>query len=114
MSLSIRVLPFVFAENRFAALIIELKNVDNFAAAITKRGYRGIVGESTVMNELFESIRQLAQSDAPVLIQGESGTGKELVALALHKESQRSKRISSLLTAVPCPKDYWNRNSSGI
>jgi transcriptional regulator with PAS, ATPase and Fis domain len=58
---------------------------------VTKKGYRGIIGESAVMRELFESIRQIAQSDAPVLIQGESGTGKELIALALHKESQRGQ-----------------------
>jgi transcriptional regulator with PAS, ATPase and Fis domain len=90
--LFIRVLPFAFAEKRFAILIIEhIKSVDRARAKVTKKGYRGIIGESAVMRELFESIRQIAQSDAPVLIQGESGTGKELIALALHKESQRGQ-----------------------
>jgi transcriptional regulator with PAS, ATPase and Fis domain len=91
--LLIRVLPFIFAENRFAILIIEhLKGIDSVPATETREGYRGIIGDSAVMRELFESIRQIARSDAPVLIQGESGTGKELVALALHKESQRKQK----------------------
>jgi transcriptional regulator with PAS, ATPase and Fis domain len=90
--LAIRVFPFIYAEGRFAILIIEhLKNIDSTPAKETRDGYRGIIGKSTVMREMFESIRQIAQSDAPVLIQGESGTGKELVALALHKESQRAQ-----------------------
>jgi transcriptional regulator with PAS, ATPase and Fis domain len=93
MPLLIRVLPFAFSDNRFAILIIEkLKSIQSIPATATRKGYRGIIGESAVMKELFESIRQIAQSDAPVLIQGESGTGKELVALALHKESQRSQK----------------------
>jgi transcriptional regulator with GAF, ATPase, and Fis domain len=69
-----------------------LKSIESISATATQKGYRGIIGESAVMKEMFESIRQIAQSDAPVLIQGESGTGKELVALALHKESQRSEK----------------------
>jgi sigma-54 dependent transcriptional regulator, acetoin dehydrogenase operon transcriptional activator AcoR len=93
MPLLIRVLPFAFSDNRFAILIIEhLKSIESSPATATQKGFRGIIGESVVMKELYESIRQIAPSDAPVLIQGESGTGKELVALALHKESQRSQK----------------------
>ena len=91
--LSIRVFPFIFAENSFAILIIEpLKGIDSYPSKELRDGYREIIGESAVMRELFETIRQIAQSDAPVLVQGESGTGKELVALALHKESQRAQK----------------------
>ena len=91
--LLIRVLPFAFSDKRFAILIIEhLKSIDSIPATATQKGFRGIIGESAVMKEIFGSIRQIAQSEAPVLIQGESGTGKELVALALHKESQRSQK----------------------
>ncbi len=91
--LTIRVFPFIFAENRFAVLIIErLKGIDSIPATEMRDGYREIIGESAVMRDLSETIRQIAKSDAPVLIQGESGTGKELVALALHKESQRAQK----------------------
>jgi transcriptional regulator with PAS, ATPase and Fis domain len=44
------------------------------------------------MKALCETVRQIAPTNAPVLIQGESGTGKELVALAIHKESRRVHR----------------------
>jgi DNA-binding NtrC family response regulator len=41
------------------------------------------------MQEVFWLIREVAHSDATVVIQGESGTGKELVASAIHYNSRR-------------------------
>ena len=55
-------------------------------------GFSGILGKTKIMEQLFQLIKQVAQSDAPVLIQGESGTGKELVALAIHKNSTRKDK----------------------
>ena len=52
-------------------------------------GYSGIVGRDEKMLEVFELIRELADTSVPVLIQGESGTGKELVAAAIHNEGPR-------------------------
>jgi DNA-binding NtrC family response regulator len=48
-----------------------------------------IVGKSPVMQSVFQSILQVAETDVDVLIQGETGTGKELVARSLHKRSRR-------------------------
>lgn len=55
-----------------------------------KYSFRGMVGASPAMQEVFQTIRQVVTSDYPVLISGESGTGKELVANAIHHESRRS------------------------
>jgi two-component system response regulator HydG len=55
-------------------------------------GFNGIIGKTLIMEELFQLIGRVAQSDAPVLVQGESGTGKELVALAIHKNSPRKNQ----------------------
>ncbi|MGX9366610.1 sigma-54-dependent transcriptional regulator [Desulfoplanes sp. PS50] len=52
----------------------------------------GIVGTSTPMKELLETIATVAPSDATILVQGESGTGKELVARAIHANSRRHAR----------------------
>ncbi|HLV76420.1 MAG TPA: response regulator, partial [Marinobacter sp.] len=50
----------------------------------------GLVGDSPAMARLRTEIRQVARSQAAVLINGESGTGKELVARAVHQQSDRA------------------------
>jgi transcriptional regulator with GAF, ATPase, and Fis domain len=54
-----------------------------------EHSFAGIVGKDEKMLELYDAIRELAESNAPVMIQGESGTGKELVASAIHNEGPR-------------------------
>jgi PAS domain S-box-containing protein len=55
--------------------------------------FAGIIGRDDSMQELFSTIRDLANSNASVLIQGESGTGKELVAAAIHNEGNRANKL---------------------
>ena len=56
---------------------------------LKKRGFDEIVGQSLIMQDMYELINKVADKDVNVLIQGESGTGKELVAKALHFNSKR-------------------------
>lgn len=53
-------------------------------------GFTDIVGESTAMKRVFETLSLVAPSDATVLVYGETGTGKELVADAIHGNSLRA------------------------
>ena len=53
-------------------------------------GYHGMLGKSTIMQNLFELIENVAQSEAPVMILGPSGAGKELAARAIHEVSGRN------------------------
>ncbi len=64
-----------------------------------KFGLESLIGESAVMHEIFDTIKQVAPTRATVSIQGESGTGKELVAHAIHNLSNRNK---SKFVAVHC------------
>jgi len=51
--------------------------------------FENLVGQSPPMLQLFETIVDVAQSDATVLLTGETGTGKELVARSIHSQSPR-------------------------
>jgi DNA-binding NtrC family response regulator len=54
--------------------------------------FEGLVGVSPPMQQVYELIRRLADSDTTVLIQGETGTGKELVARAMHNLNVRREK----------------------
>lgn len=58
-----------------------------------------IIGQSAIMQSLFQQIQKMATVDAPVLITGESGTGKELAARTIH---ERSKRKTGPFVAINC------------
>jgi len=60
-------------------------------------GFEGIVGRDPNMVRIFDVMRQIAPTNASVLVLGESGTGKELVARAIHQYSpRRAKRFVAL------------------
>src|ERR1700726_4854656 len=50
---------------------------------------KGIIGSSPAMSEVYRITRQVARSNASVLLLGETGTGKELIAKAIHQLSAR-------------------------
>lgn len=49
----------------------------------------GIIGKSKALEEVLDTVRRVAPTDASVLITGENGTGKELIARAIHNNSAR-------------------------
>ena len=51
--------------------------------------FENIIGKSRAMKEIFDMIRQIADSKSTVLVMGESGTGKELISRAIHYNSNR-------------------------
>ncbi|MCC7087240.1 MAG: sigma-54-dependent Fis family transcriptional regulator [Pirellulales bacterium] len=50
---------------------------------------KGIIGSGRAMQEVYRLTRQVARSNASVLLLGETGTGKELIAKAIHQLSLR-------------------------
>jgi len=58
-----------------------------------KFGFENIIGNSAVMHEVFETVKQVAPTKTTVLLTGDSGTGKELIAQAVHQYSRRKGRF---------------------
>jgi DNA-binding NtrC family response regulator len=78
---------------------MEKENVHLREQLDSKFGMEPIIGNSPPMQQVFDMIRQVAPTQATVLIQGESGTGKELVAQAIHR---LSTRVKGPFVAVHC------------
>ncbi len=74
----------------------KLTNVDS---------YEGIIGGSRAMQNIFEIIENVAESDANILILGESGTGKEVIANAIHYKSNRAKKNFVKVNCSALPKE---------
>ena len=56
---------------------------------ISTNSFEGMMGNSRAIRGIFDAIRKVATTDAPILLLGESGTGKEMAALAIHQCSGR-------------------------
>jgi two-component system, NtrC family, response regulator AtoC len=67
--------------------------------------YENIIGSSRAMQNIYEIIESIAESDANVMILGESGTGKELIANAIHFKSARSKKPFVKINCSALPKE---------
>jgi len=79
-----------------AQLEKEFSEMQNFLGGDS---FEGILGNSSKMRPVFDSIRKVAPADAPVLILGESGTGKEMVARAIHK---KGPQCDGAFVAINC------------
>lgn len=63
-----------------------------------------LVGKSTAMQEILKIIHKVAASPSTVLITGESGTGKELVALEMHRNSDRADKPFVKINCAAIPQ----------
>ena len=70
-----------------------------------KNSYEGIIGASKQMQDIYELIDSVAESDANILILGESGTGKEIIANAVHFKSHRAKKPFIKVNCSALPKE---------
>ena len=76
-------------ESRNETENLRLKN-QQISADIDHK-FQEIIGKSSAMQKVFDTIEMVAKTDANVLILGENGTGKELIARSLHRHSTRAK-----------------------
>ncbi|MBV9882151.1 MAG: sigma-54 factor interaction domain-containing protein, partial [Sphingomonadaceae bacterium] len=64
-----------------------------------------IVGASPAIRGLRQLVRQVAPSDASVLLVGPSGSGKEVVARAIHAQSRRASKPFVAINCGAIPRD---------
>jgi len=88
--------PLMDSHNRWVGLVVVFHDVTREIHLARQMGemqsFAGMVGRDAKMLAVFDLVRDVADTNVPILIQGESGTGKELVAAAIHNESSRAGR----------------------
>jgi two-component system response regulator AtoC len=72
-----------------ATLVREVERLRQEMAAERREPEPDLIGESTGMEEVRQTVATVAESDVTCLILGESGTGKELAAELIHRRSRR-------------------------
>jgi PAS domain S-box-containing protein len=84
---------------------IEVENIYLRDQLSVQSTHKDIIGKSDAMKYVLYRIKQVAPSDATVLILGETGTGKELVAEAIHNESSRRNRSLVKVNCAALPSN---------
>jgi DNA-binding NtrC family response regulator len=72
-----------------------------------------MLGRSSAMQKIFQTVERVAETDVDVLVLGETGTGKELIARSIH---QRSARADKKFVPVDCgaiPKELMESEFFG-
>ena len=64
----------------------------------------GLIGDSLPMQQVMETIEQVAPTSITVLVVGESGTGKEVVARAIHGKSLRRDKNLIIVNCAAIPE----------
>jgi len=73
-----------------------------------------IVGRTTVVNQLRQTIERVAPTNARVLITGEPGCGKELAARTLHEASTRSSGPFVVINAATITPETMEEELFGV
>ncbi len=84
---------------------LEKENRTLRQAVKEKYRFENIIGTSEKMQEIYNLIAKIADTDSTILIQGESGTGKELVARALHFNSARQHQPFVAINCSALPEN---------
>ncbi len=98
-----------------AQLLAENRSLREQVAQQSARSgpFGDMVGRSDALRGVLETVRQVAPSEATVLVTGESGTGKELVARAIHASSDRSAGPMIRVNCAAIPENLFESELFG-
>ncbi len=74
---------------------------------------RPLLGKSSVFQEVVQTARDAAASNATILLRGESGTGKEILARAIHRWSPRASRPFVVVNCVALSEELLESDLFG-
>ncbi len=81
----------LFLDRAFDELHVRREAKDLRKALGDRFSLANVVGKSRAMLDVFDVVRRIAATSAPVLLTGETGTGKGVLARAIHAESARAR-----------------------
>ena len=86
------------------ALMAENRELRARLATLERVNGPSIVGQSDALRKSLDLVRQVASSDATVLLTGESGTGKELLARMIFEQSDRDDKPFVTINCAALPE----------
>lgn len=89
---------------------LQFQKLEQEARALSSQayteGFNGeIIGQSSKMLEVYDTIERTSQTNATILIDSESGTGKELIARAIHAKSPRKDKPFVVINCGAIPEN---------
>lgn len=82
-----KIIPLLYKATEKVNLNRRLQHLEKQLGS--KYSFDNIIGKSQTLKKAIEAAKQVATTDATVLITGETGTGKEVFAQAIHQSSTR-------------------------
>ncbi len=99
----INIVPLFNSEKQIIGVVTtfqDISEIKNLSSQLEdKFRFKNIIGSSKAMQNVYELMQNVIESDSTVLITGDSGTGKEIVARTIHLNSNRK---SSPFVAINC------------
>ncbi|OGC03170.1 hypothetical protein A2276_07080 [candidate division WOR-1 bacterium RIFOXYA12_FULL_43_27] len=111
--------PFQYEEILgLVAKIVERRELrkENFylkSALKEQQSFSDLIGQTSVMRNVFMIIENMNSVGSTVLITGESGTGKELVAHAIHQRSDRKNKPFVVVNCAAIPENLFESELFG-
>ncbi|MDM8564651.1 sigma 54-interacting transcriptional regulator [Candidatus Halobeggiatoa sp. HSG11] len=86
-------------------LSISVEELHKSEKRLSRKSYHNFVGASRSMQVIYQTIDDIANSNASILISGETGTGKEICAEAIYKQGSYANKPFMICNCAVVPKD---------